>query len=113
VKLPGKLNRLLRVPPLTRFRIILALAIAVIADGLQFILGLAGWLGADQAIDVMTMGLTSWLIGFHWLLLPTFAVEFIPLLEELPTWTACVIAVIALRKRQQKVPLPVVSPAGD
>jgi hypothetical protein len=34
-------------------------------------------------------------------LLPTFAVEFIPVVDMLPTWTACVVAVIALRKRQQ------------
>jgi hypothetical protein len=29
-------------------------------------------------------------------------VEFVPLLDELPTWTACVVAVIALRKREQR-----------
>jgi hypothetical protein len=108
VKLPGKFNRLYRMPQLTRLRIVLALAVAVIADGLQFLLGPFGWPGADQAIDVVTMGLTSWVIGFHWLLLPTFVVECIPVLDELPTWTACVIAVIALRKREQKM-----SPLGS
>jgi hypothetical protein len=107
LKLPQQFNRLARVPPMTRLRIALALAIAVIADGLQFFLGPLGWPGADQAIDVVAMGLTSWVIGFHWLLLPTFALEFIPLLDALPTWTACVIAVIALRKRGQRTP-----PAG-
>ncbi len=104
LKLPRKFNRLCRVPPMTRLRIFLALAIAMVADGLQFILGPLGWPGADQATDVVAMGLTSWVIGFHWLLLPTFALEFVPLLDELPTWTACVIAVIALRKREQKMP---------
>jgi len=48
------------------------------------------------------MVLTSWLIGFHWLLLPTFVLELVPVLEDLPTWTACTIAVIALRKRGQR-----------
>ena len=48
------------------------------------------------------------MIGFHWLLLPTFVLELVPVLEDLPTWTACVIAVIALRKREQKTP-----PAGS
>ena len=106
MKLPEKLNRLLRVPRLTGWRIVLALAIAVVADGLQFLLGPFGWAFGDQGIDVMAMVLTSWVIGFHWLLLPTFALEFVPVLDELPTWTACVIAVIALRKREQRSPPP-------
>jgi hypothetical protein len=102
MKLPGPLNRLFRTPPLTRTRISLALAVAVAADGLQFLLGPLGWAFVDQAIDVVAMALTSWLIGFHWLLLPTFVVEFIPLTDMLPTWTACTIAVTALRKREQR-----------
>lgn len=99
-----KWNRLFRVPRLTRTRIILALAIALVADALQFLLGPLPF--ADQAIDIVAMALTSRVIGFHWLLLPTFAVEFVPLLDELPTWTACVVAVIALRKREQRASPP-------
>ena len=104
MNLPEKINRLSRLPPLTRLRIVLALAVAVVADGLQLLLGLVGWVGADQVIDVVAMGLTSWALGFHWLLLPTFAIELVPLLEDLPTWTGCVIAVIALRHRQRTAP---------
>jgi hypothetical protein len=103
VKPPEKLDRLLRVPRLTRGRIVLALVIAVVADGMQFLLGPFGWVFGDQIIDVVAMILTSWAIGFHWLLLPTFALEFVPVLDELPTWTACVVAVMALRKREQRV----------
>jgi hypothetical protein len=101
-------NRLLRAPQLTRPRIILAVAVAVVADGLQFLLNGIGWFGPDQVIDVMAMLLTCWLLGFHWLLLPTFALEFVPFADELPTWTACVAAVIVLRKREQRSlpPLP-------
>ncbi len=102
MKLPENLHRLLRVPRLTGWRILGALAIAVGADGLQLLLGPFGWAFGDQAVDVMAMILTSWVIGFHWLLLPTFALELIPMLDDLPTWTACVIAVIALRKREQR-----------
>ncbi len=112
MKLPGKMNRLLRVPPLTRIRIVLALSTAVLADGLQLLLGFFGWAGVDQAIDVLAMGLTNWLIGFHWLLLPTFVLEFIPVVADLPTWTACVIAVIALRQREQSA-RPASSPPPD
>jgi hypothetical protein len=97
---------MLRAPQLTRARIILALAVAVVADGLQFLLNGVGWVGPDQIIDVIAMLLTCWLLGFHWLLLPTFMLEFVPLADELPTWTACVAVVIVLRKRQQRPPLP-------
>jgi hypothetical protein len=92
-------------PRLTRTRIILALAIAVFTDGLQFMLGPLGWAFIDDVIDVIAMILTSWVLGFHWLLLPTFVLKLIPLANDLPTWTACVAAVIFLRKREQrKVP---------
>jgi hypothetical protein len=83
---------------------ILAFGVAMIADGLQFIFTLVPL--ADQAIDVAAFGLTAWALGFHLLLLPTFAVELIPVADVLPTWTACVIAVIALRKREQKAAPP-------
>ncbi len=107
MKLPDKLNKMFRAPKLTRTRIFLALAVAVFADGLQFLLGPFGWVFGDQAIDCITMILVSWVIGFHILLLPTFVIELVPVLEDLPTWTACTIAVIALRKREQRnIPPP-------
>ena len=103
-----------RAPQLTRTRIILALAVAVFADGLQLLLGPFGWAFADQAIDCVAMILISWAIGFHWLLLPAFVTELIPVLDELPTWTACVIAVIAFRRREQRQwPQPIQSPKSD
>jgi len=88
----------------------LALAVAVAADGLQLLLAGLGWLGLDQAIDCVAMVLISWLIGFHVLFLPTFVVELIPLVEDLPTWTACTAAVIVLRKREQKKTPPAAPP---
>jgi len=109
VKLPRivkplpKLENLFRPPQLTRLRILAALAVAVVADGLQLLLGPFGWAFPDQIIDAVTMVLTAWLIGFHVLLLPTFIVELVPVLDDLPTWTACVAAVIALRRHEQKV----------
>src|SRR5471030_3535034 len=106
MKLPDNLNRMFRAPKLTRTRIILALAIAIFADGLQFCLGFIGWAFIDQAIDCVAMILVSWAIGFHILLLPTFVIELIPVLEDLPTWTACTIAVIALRKCEQRAAPP-------
>jgi hypothetical protein len=40
-------------------------------------------------------------LGFHPVLLPTFLVELLPVADMLPTWTASVALVIALRRRQQ------------
>ena len=70
-----KLNSLFRVPPLTRRRMFAALAVAACADSLQILLGPLGWAFADQMIDVAAMILTMWIVGFHILLLPTFAVS--------------------------------------
>ena len=102
MKFPEKLNSVFRVPLLTRKRMLLALAIAVAADGGQLLLGPFGWVFIDQAIDCVMMILVSRIIGFHILLLPTFVIELVPVLEDLPTWTACVLAVIALRRREQR-----------
>ena len=110
VKLPEKLNSLLRPQPLTRTRILLALAVAIAADGLQLFLGPLGWLFVDEVIDAVAMILTLWLLGFHVLLLPTFVAELIPAVDMLPTWTACVAAVIALRKHDQNSPPPPPAP---
>ena len=99
---PEKQNQSFRFRKLTRTRMVLAILVAVAADAGQFFLTPLGWAGLDQIIDVIAMLLTGWLIGFHWLLLPTFLLELVPVADELPTWTACVVAVIVLRKRQQK-----------
>ena len=106
-----KLNHLFRPARLTRGRMAFALIVAVGSDALQFALGPLGWFGVVQAIDVIAMVLTTLAIGFHVLLLPTFVIEFIPLMDMLPTWTGCVVAVLALRKREQSnlTPPPIVS----
>ena len=106
MKFPAKLEFLRRVPPLTRPRMRLALAVAVVADGLQLLLGPLGWVFLDQLIDAVAMVLTMRILGFHILLLPTFVVELVPVIEDFPTWTACVAAFIALRKREQRLTLP-------
>lgn len=104
MNVPEKLNSLFRPPPLTRPRMILALIIAIVADGLQLAGGPFAWLFMDQVIDCIAMVLISRVIGFHFLLLPTFVVELIPLIDDLPTWTACTAAVIALRHREPPRP---------
>jgi hypothetical protein len=102
-------------PVLTQERVRLAYAVAVTTDALQLFLGPLGWAFADEALDVAAMVLTWRLIGFHPLLLPTFALEFLPVADMLPTWTGCVAIVVTLRKRQQArmSPTPVPGPVID
>jgi hypothetical protein len=100
-------------PVLTKSRVRLAYAVAVTADALQIALGPLGWVFVDQVIDIIAMCLTWGAIGFHPLLLPTFLVEFIPFVDMLPTWTACVALVVALRKKQQTAQPPREGPVID
>jgi len=95
------LSRLHHVPTITGTRMAVALIAAVIADGLQIFLQAVPF--APQGIDVVAAVIVNMAIGFHILLLPTFVIELIPVIDDLPTWTGCVLAVIALRKRQDQV----------
>src|ERR1700730_11967984 len=74
-------------PVLTRTRVRLAYAVAATIDVLQLVLGPFGWAFADELLDVTAMVLVWRLIGFHPLLLPTFALEVLPVADMLPTWT--------------------------
>ena len=90
-------NWFLTVPALTGTRIAVGLATAIAADGLQLIAQAIPF--APQGIDLVAAIVVSRAIGFHPLLLPTFLVELIPLVDDLPTWTGCDLAVIAMRRQ--------------
>jgi hypothetical protein len=68
--------------------------VALAADALQ--LGLFPFFseGAasplDAALDILVGTVLTALLGWHWLFLPTFIAEAIPLLDAVPTWTAAV-----------------------
>ena|SRR5579863_398319 len=101
---PEKLVQVKPVRRLSRLRMAAATVVAVAADISQFFFGaipVAGIL-LDDIIDVIVMGVTMWLLGFHILLLPSFVLKLIPVADMLPTWTGCVIGVIALRKKAEK-----------
>ena len=93
-------------PLLTRPRVWLAYGVAVTVDVAQFALGPFGWAFVDEILDVAAMIVLWRLIGFHPLLLPTFVLEFVPVVDVLPAWTGCVAVVLALRRRQQALPQP-------
>ena len=84
----------------TGSRIKAAYAVAIATDVLQFALGPAGWAFADEILDVIALIATTRLLGFHPLLLPSFILEFVPVIDMLPTWTGCVALVVAMRKKQ-------------
>ena len=97
------MSKLFRTPTLTRRRIQLAYVVAILSDALQLGLGPLGWAFLDEMIDVAAMILTSWLLGFHMLLVPTFLFELIPIVDMLPTWTGCVALLVSLRKKEQSL----------
>lgn len=84
---------------LTRSRIRTAYAVAIATDVLQLALGPFGWLFLDEMLDLVALLATTKLIGFHPLLLPTFVLEVVPVVDMIPTWTACVALVVATRKK--------------
>jgi hypothetical protein len=108
------MSGLFRIPVLSRTRIWLALSVALGTDAVQIALGMWGWVLFDQVADVVAMSLITLLVGFHPLLLPTFLIEFFPGVDMLPTWTACTVAVVALRRKQQRpeAAAPVTPPPG-
>jgi hypothetical protein len=84
---------------LTRSRIKAAYAVAIATDVLQVGLGPFGWAFADEILDVIALIVTTRLLGFHPLLLPTFILELVPIIDVVPTWTGCVALVVAMRKK--------------
>jgi len=82
-------------------------------DVLQLALGPFGWAFVDELLDVAAMILITRAIGFHAMLLPTFALEFVPFTDMLPTWTGCVALVVALRRRQEVATVPAPGPIID
>jgi hypothetical protein len=91
-------------PVLTRQRVWTAYGVAIAVDVLQFALGPIGWAFADEILDVAAAMILWRVLGFHPLLLPTFVLEFLPVTDLAPMWTACVAIVIALRRKGRNTP---------
>ena len=99
-------------PKLSQRRIFAAFAVSILADAIQFPATAAAATGifavpsevADVFVDCVMAVITSALLGFHWLLLPTMMIEAIPGLDMLPTWTGCVALVV--RQRLKEPPQP-------
>ncbi len=91
-------------PVLSRRRIVLGCAVAVVADLLQLgfgiIMGPMGMISVDEAIDVCAMVAETLILGYHPLFLPTFLAKAVPVLDLVPSWTGCTLLVIAMRRKQ-------------
>jgi hypothetical protein len=69
----------------------IAWLVAIGVDATQALLpilfgpGLVPW---EIGLDLLAMGALTRLIGWHWAFLPTFAIELVPVVDLVPTWTA-------------------------
>jgi hypothetical protein len=86
-------------------RVRIALGLAVLADVLQmigfplFIEGAAS--PADDLVDLAMAGVLTFLLGWHWEFLPSFAAKLIPGVDMFPSWT---LAVASVWRRAKKEP---------
>ena len=82
-------------------RSLAALAIALVADGVQIVLlpffmegAAAPW---NDALDIAVGAMLIALLGWHVAFLPAFLSELVPFLNLFPTWTAAVVFVVTRR----------------
>jgi len=71
-----------------------ALLLAILADIVQLIIFPLFVEGAafppDDILDLCMAGILSWLLGWHWEFLPSFAGKLIPGVDLVPLWTLAV-----------------------
>jgi hypothetical protein len=71
-----------------------ALVLAILADIVQLALFPIFLEGAespaDDAVDLSMAGILTWLLGWHWEFLPSFAGKLIPGFDLVPLWTLAV-----------------------
>jgi hypothetical protein len=98
--------------PMTPRRVFAARAIAIAADFLQiavfpvFSEGVVSPL--DTGLDLAVAGALTFLVGWHWAFLPSFAAEMVPFLDLVPTWTAAVFIATRPSRSTAAKPLPAV-----
>lgn len=85
-------------------RLRLAMILAIVADALQiavFPLVVEGVESpADDILDLCVAGLLTYLLGWHWEFLPSFAAKLIPGADLVPLWTLAVANVYRKSKRE-------------
>jgi len=88
-------------------RLRIAMIVAIVADVLQ--IAVFPWVieGAespvDDILDFCVGGLLTYLLGWHWEFLPSFAVKLIPGVDLVPLWTLAVANVYRKSRAQVSV----------
>lgn len=100
------------------FRLKAAWVVAVGTDALQMFFFPATVEGVFSpvtvALDCLAMVLLAWLVGWHWVFLPSIVFELIPGVELAPTWTiAMAIVSRGLNTRAQPGGSPEGTPPKD
>lgn len=84
------------------------MALAVVADLVQIVLfpifaeGAAS--PADDLLDVGVAGVLSYLVGWHWEFMPSFAAKLVPGVDFIPLWTLAVANVYRKSRRNAVAP---------
>jgi hypothetical protein len=88
-------------------RLRIAMIVAIVADIFQ--IAISPWVfeGAasppDDILDVCVGGLLTYLLGWHWEFLPSFAAKLIPGVDLVPLWTLAVANVYRKSRAQVSV----------
>jgi hypothetical protein len=84
-------------------RLRLAMVLAILADVVQiavFPFVIEGAESpADDILDLCVCGLLTYLLGWHWEFLPSFAAKLVPGVDLVPLWTLAVANVYRKSKR--------------
>jgi hypothetical protein len=80
-----------------------ALLLAIVADTFQIVFSPLFFEGAaspaDDILDLCIAGVMSYLLGWHWELLPSFLAKLVPGVDLVPLWTLAVANVYRRSKR--------------
>jgi len=85
-------------------RVRAAWVVAILVDAIQLgtsPMELAGplvWF-IETGADLVTAIVMIWLLGFHWVFLPSFITKVLPFVDLAPTWTAAVFFVTRARRK--------------
>lgn len=104
------------VKPIPRTRLIAAWGVALAADAIQavlFPLFIGGAPeGPEAVLDLAVGALLTWLCGWHWVFLPAFALELLPVVDEAPSWLAAMAWVTGRQLMNKNAPPPPTAPAA-